>query len=264
MIEPGSGDVAVALSPHLDDAVFSLGSTLARLSKEGRSVHMVTVFAGPPAPAAPLHSLAKQLHELWGLGDDPVGERRQEDLEAAAVLGAQATHWDFIEALYRTGSVERPLYPDLSSLRQAPHRADAQLVENLSVALERLASDLDEEAHFFAPLAIGAHVDHVLLRAAAERTLPPSRLWLFEDLPYAFNRRVRKRGLPRRRTSEDVLLPISARDLERKCEAACCYRSQIAPAWPDRAALEREFRDFAAKSGGGERVWTVPTPSSRS
>lgn len=43
----------VVLSPHLDDAVLSLGATIARLSRHGRSVRVVTAFANDPTSRAP-------------------------------------------------------------------------------------------------------------------------------------------------------------------------------------------------------------------
>ena len=39
----------VAVSPHLDDAVFSAGGTLARLAAAGHEVTVVTVFTGSVA-----------------------------------------------------------------------------------------------------------------------------------------------------------------------------------------------------------------------
>ena len=40
----GQAEVVIALSPHLDDAVFSTGGFLAKCAKEGRRVIVASVY----------------------------------------------------------------------------------------------------------------------------------------------------------------------------------------------------------------------------
>ena len=75
----------LALSPHLDDAVMSVGASLAALAEAGSQVMLCTVFAGAPAP--PLSEAARVFHAHCGLADDGVAVRRAEDESASAAIG---------------------------------------------------------------------------------------------------------------------------------------------------------------------------------
>jgi LmbE family N-acetylglucosaminyl deacetylase len=75
------------VSPHLDDAVLSVGGTIHGLVRRGAEVKIVTVFAGDPE--------ASTLASYWdaGRGDTQgaaVRQRRLEDDAAAAELGVSA------------------------------------------------------------------------------------------------------------------------------------------------------------------------------
>ncbi len=75
------------VSPHLDDAVLSVGGTISTLVRRGADVTIVTVFAGDPDATAP--------PSYWDAGRGAtqgaaVRERRSEDEAAAAELGASA------------------------------------------------------------------------------------------------------------------------------------------------------------------------------
>ena len=82
---------ALAISPHLDDAVFSAGGTLAHLATAGWRVVMATVFtASVPEPKG--FALACQLDKGLSPEVDYMGLRRDEDLTAADELGVEAVH----------------------------------------------------------------------------------------------------------------------------------------------------------------------------
>jgi LmbE family N-acetylglucosaminyl deacetylase len=73
------------VSPHLDDAVFSLGATVAALTARGARVRAVTLFAGDPECDLPAGESNRRA------GFATVGEasrtRRQEDARACGLLG---------------------------------------------------------------------------------------------------------------------------------------------------------------------------------
>ena len=83
----------LVISPHLDDAVFSLGQYLA--GHPGTAV--ATVFAGRPEGATT---------GIWdhrcGFADgrEAMAARRAEDIEALAVLRCEAVHLDFFDLQY--------------------------------------------------------------------------------------------------------------------------------------------------------------------
>jgi len=124
-------------------------------------------------------------------------------------------------------------------------------------------AELPSSATLCVPLGAGAHVDHRLVRQAAEATGRP--LVYYEDYPYAGKPgRVEQalgEGIWR---AEEVGLDEVA--LEGKIASARCYRSQITSFWADAADLTAHFRAYAAAVGGGnpaERYWSREQVSGR-
>jgi LmbE family N-acetylglucosaminyl deacetylase len=84
------GDSVTILSPHLDDAVLSLGAAIARATRSGAAVEVVTVFAGDPDASMPSGTWdARSGFQTCG---EAIRTRRSEDLRACRLLGA-STHW---------------------------------------------------------------------------------------------------------------------------------------------------------------------------
>ena len=95
VLPPDTFDRVLVFSPHFDDAAMGAGHLL--LARPGSTV--CTVFAGPPDryPDEP-----SEWDALGGFrsGDDVVAIRREEDLAALAVLGADH-HWlEFVDHQY--------------------------------------------------------------------------------------------------------------------------------------------------------------------
>ena len=92
--EPLDGDVAV-LSPHLDDAILSLG---AAISGARGDVRVVTVFAGDPDSTLAAGEWDSRA------GFRTVGEaaraRREEDALACADVGARPVWLPFVDDQY--------------------------------------------------------------------------------------------------------------------------------------------------------------------
>ena len=99
----GTGRVAV-LSPHLDDAVLSLGAAIARAVREGATVTIVTVFAGDVDSALP----ASNWDRLAGFATEgeAAAARRVEDATACALLGAEPRPLPFPDYPYVAGERE--------------------------------------------------------------------------------------------------------------------------------------------------------------
>jgi LmbE family N-acetylglucosaminyl deacetylase len=166
---------ALALSPHLDDAAFSCGGTLARLAREGWEVTVCTAFTrSVPDPTG--FALACQLDKGLPAEADYMAIRRAEDAEACARLGAAPLWLDFAEAPHRG-------YHAAQALFAAPH-PDDDVVAPLADALAALLDPLPDLV--LAPQAIGGHVDHVQLVRALCAVLPSGAkmLW-WTDFPYS-------------------------------------------------------------------------------
>ena len=170
----------IYLSPHFDDAVLSCGGLIFEQSRQGLQVEIWTIFAGD-APAGPLSPLALRCHADWGIPDvhELVAARREEDLAAAAIVGAEIAHFSLPDCIYRRSADGEPLYPD--EVFVPFHPFDQGLDADIAAAL---AAELEPQDILVSPLAIGDHVDHRLARLAAERLDRPLRY--YADIPYVF------------------------------------------------------------------------------
>ncbi len=240
----------IYLSPHLDDAVFSCGGRIALQARAGMTVWVVTACTG--SPEGPLSDFARALHEYWGLAEtDAPAARREEDRAALALLGAVAVHWDFRDCIYRRAPDGRSLYPNWESLWGPLAEEDGEMLEELT----RRIAELPSSATLCVPLGAGRHVDHRLVRQAAERTGRP--LVYYEDYPYAEEAGAVEEALGEGDWEPEVVW-LDEAALEAKIAAARCYRSQISSFWADEADLTAHFRAYAAEVGGGnpaERYW---------
>ena len=167
--------VALAISPHLDDAAFSAGGTLALLAARGWQVVMATVFTA--SVASPVgFALACQLDKGLSPDLDYMALRRDEDRAAARALGIGApVHLPFREAPHRGYGSAPELFAEL--------RADDRIGLNLADAFERLVADT-EPALILAPQAVGGHVDHVQVVRAFRGAQPPLPVLWWRDFPY--------------------------------------------------------------------------------
>jgi LmbE family N-acetylglucosaminyl deacetylase len=246
---------AVYLSPHLDDAVLSCGGQIHRRLAAGERVLVATVGSAdePPPPWPPL---VASLHRAWGLGAEVVAARRREDEAACRELGAHWLHLGLPEAIYRrTPGDGVPFYPTLASLFTDVAPGDQGFDDEIVEALRRLPP-FDQ---LVVPLGAGGHVDHALIRRAAE-ALTLSTLVLYEEFPYAarglFPRHRRWRRLAGPGATPRVV-PLDPPDLDARFRAILAYASQVAPLFgtPDR--LRRRLRRHT-RQVGGERIWTLP------
>jgi LmbE family N-acetylglucosaminyl deacetylase len=266
---PATDERLVVLSPHFDDGVFSIGAAMHRHVRSGGRAVVVTVFGGPPGmPDDAGSPLARGLHARWlaaaGVDADPPGDeadataaasivarRRREDAAALAILGAEQVVLPFADCIYRRVSGGGWRCPTEESLFAPDGPAEPDLERDLASAL----ADIAPGSRVLAPLALGGHVDHVLVQRAARRL---DGVAYYEDVPYnlipgSWSGR-RARGLAVQPW------PIESEDLAAKAAACLEYASQWSTFWPDRAALESAL-GRAAGSGWqrgllAEPLWT--------
>ena len=231
---------ALALSPHLDDAAFSCGGTLALLAGRGWRVVMATVFtASVPDPQG--FALSCQLDKGLSAEVDYMALRRAEDGEAARRLGIEPRHLPFREAPHRGyGSA-----PELFSDTRADDGVVAELVPAFAALLAETAPDL-----ILAPQAIGGHVDHVqVVRALREVAGGRPLLW-WRDFPYTVRQPDPKEPL------RDLFAGLCGREIAvagapeaAKAAACAAYASQIGFQFGGAEGLARRL----AEEGGVER-----------
>ncbi|MBW7882359.1 MAG: PIG-L family deacetylase [Caldilineaceae bacterium] len=241
---------AIYLSPHLDDVALSCGGQIASQTRLGRRVLVVTVMAGDPLPAAQ-STYIDSLHERWELGRDAAAQRRAEDAAACAILGAAYTHLDIPDCIYRLNPHDgTPLYLSDDDIFGDVHPTEAPLIVRL---VEQLGA-LSMHAAIYAPLTIGHHVDHLIVRAAAEQLWPEGLLY-YEDYPYAQQPgKLARLIAPEDPRWRSQVIDLDAPALQARCDAVWAYRSQRSTFFTDRADLEQQIHSYAALVGG-ERVW---------
>ncbi len=248
----------IYLSPHLDDAALSCGGLIATQARRGETVAVLTVFAASPPERAPLSAFARSLHERWreaappGLDfADPLAVRRAEDRRALATLGptVRAIHHALPDCIYRAHpETGQPLYASEEAIFGAVHSADPARDDLES------APPLPPGATLYAPLGVGGHVDHQLVREAMTGWLSSGDVWYYEDFPYAAQPGALEAALVQHRGLTPELIPLSAGALEAKIEAVACYDSQISTFWQGAEAMGAALRHHAAHVGG-ERLW---------
>jgi LmbE family N-acetylglucosaminyl deacetylase len=229
----------VVLSPHLDDAVLSCGALLIHAAGRTR-VSVVTLFTEAHPP--PYTLSARQNLRLAGAGDadELYRQRRAEDRAALEPMGISCVHAGFTDALFRL----RPHSAGRSRwARVLPELAHIYPIYRLNIISGRIA-DTDavtlhrvrdviqpllegrEPKLLLAPLGVGGHVDHVLVRTAAE--LSGARVY-YSDFPYnqqdqATPAFAQKKGLIETRWSQE---------LEGKAELVRAYGTQAGALFPD-------------------------------
>jgi LmbE family N-acetylglucosaminyl deacetylase len=215
----------VAVSPHLDDAVFSAGASLARLSDAGHDVTVLTCFtASVPAPTG--FALACQTDKGLAPDVDYMALRRAEDTAATTVVGARPVHLPLREAPHRGYDSAPALFAGV--------RPDDVVWQDVLEALRAYDADL-----WLAPQGLGSHVDHLqVVRAVAALGRPT--LW-WRDAPYALQ-------APDAPPSPDLpagLLEVALpEDRARRGDACACYATQLGFQFGGEAGMRAALQDW--------------------
>jgi LmbE family N-acetylglucosaminyl deacetylase len=229
----------IYLSPHFDDAVLSCGGLIFEQTRQGLQAEVWTIFAGDPPPG-PLSEFARENHVLWGLtsGEETVAMRRAEDEDAASLVGADLVHFDIPDCIYRRSPKGEVLYTE--TVITSPHPADRRMPNRIAAALR---SELRKDDILVCPLALGGHVDHVLVRMAAESLQRP--LLYYADVPYILNGPQTLE--PANPALESQLYQVSETDLDAWLEGVAAYRSQVDSLFKGDGTLFDAIRSYWAK-----------------
>ncbi len=138
------------LSPHLDDAVWSLGAVLSQLSAGGHEVVVITIFSKTTQTKV----------------------RKGEDAGALKEAGCDFRHLNFPDAILDGRPVE-----DVFDETFVP---TAETVEEIVAAVKKI---VPADAVVLGPGGFGVHVDHLTTRAVTQAL--PDTTFYYEDLPYA-------------------------------------------------------------------------------
>lgn len=227
----------VVVSPHLDDAIMSLGATIASAVRAGAAVEVLTVFGYGPVSSTP----AGQWDAKSGFSSESEAchARRDEDLRACQLLGATPRWLDFGAEPY-----ERRGTPDeiVSAVTAAVAGADCVLIPGF-------------------PLA---HRDHAELTQLLLRADLACRVGLYAEQPYLFWERKKMRPEMRAAAIEDLLngtiewtrQRTGRADRRLKLQAVRAYRSQLYQLGLARIGLFHML--WHESSQGGELIAWLP------
>lgn len=241
----------IYLSPHLDDAVLSAGGLIHAQAASGTPVEIWTLMAGLPQ-GNELPEFAQAMHRVWGFGTvkEAIETRRAEDDHAAAEVGATSVQFEFLDCIYRRGRDGQPLYSDVRIPIQ-PDDADLPARIAQAITLRLRPDDI-----LICQFGIGRHVDHVIVRAAAELLHRP--LVYDADMPYLLNHPDELR--PNLAGLVETLHAVSEADLQCWIAGIERYASQVDSVFGSHDAM-REAMQAYWSDYHGVRFWSTPQPA---
>jgi LmbE family N-acetylglucosaminyl deacetylase len=289
----------IYLSPHLDDAVLSCGGTMHGQIAAGEEVVVVNVFAG--SPDYPEYSTyARRQHRKWGSRDGSMATRLAEDQAVLDQMGVTVENWGYLECIYRKGRDGRWLYDSHDAIFGDVAEDDAPWIDDFRLSIDDLdrvgavreppvpnsnewrglnhqSSIINHQSSIravagdapnvtiYAPLAVGHHVDHQLVRAVAiEMAQTNPAVCFYEDFPYvARDPDALKKALAEVESEHWTAFLVSI-DVEAKIAAIAGYRSQIQALFGELGHMERVVREYAQSLGDSEsyfeRYWALRQP----
>jgi LmbE family N-acetylglucosaminyl deacetylase len=236
----------IYLSPHLDDVIFSCGGLIWEQSNSGQDVELWTIFTAD-APIDLLSQFAETLHDNWGLEENAVKVRREEDQISSKIVGAVPHYLSYLDCIYRKSESGKYYYQSDSDLFGGLDPGEADLITDLTDVLKE---HLPAEAQIVVPLSIGNHVDHELTRKAASRLEIP--LYYYADYPYAGESDGKEiLDFMKDSTNWEVeIYAVSEKGIQRWQQAALAYQSQLTIFWENEGALMGEIKEYSSTMGG--------------
>lgn len=224
------------LSPHMDDAFLSLGGFIAKYSSK-HELEIVDIFSYDP----------------WVLEHADTGDklkninlRKDEEKINGQLIGVRINFLD-----YSAGWKERE-YPKWQM--DIDERKDKKIINSISNYIGKRSKNFDL---IFAPLAIGGHVDHTLIRNIVSNTLPDHKVFYYEDLPYVLEKSFLKysRSFRKEYNLLKYVIKLTEYELKEKEKFVRNYRSQLTRKEME-IVIKYTSEDFTHKENAGEIVWT--------
>ena len=232
----------LVVSPHLDDAFFSLGGMLSNDAPYRQVVvDVFTVTRHAPRGHSPQWGCAK------GDVECITRLRKEEELRNCKSVRAEVEFLDFLDAPLRGRKIFHSSPLD-----------EKQLSDSIK---ERIRAPVREAQRTFFPLAVGRHIDHAIVsRIGLELTVEEgtlARTYFYEDLPYSAEKKVYPLIDPAAGGSK-VRSSLISFPVLKKWRLCSNYRSQFS---------NRAYRKMLRYAKGiklfgtfYERVWQIADP----
>jgi LmbE family N-acetylglucosaminyl deacetylase len=242
------------LSPHRDDAAFSLSIAITNWLTARHAVTILNVFTrsryAPYSDAAFVHE-NDQLSYVSAIRlreDEHFLRRITETLPKGLKSNLHMADLNLKDAPIR-------LRIPLEQLSDTPANPTDPAIEKIRKALAKQSESGAMEA-LVLPAALGKHVDHLTVREAALPLVSSIPAAFYEDLPYATTHpsaatdleSLRESAEQRHEPLSPVLYQLESA-VERKRKLILGYASQI----DDEAGTL--ISEFATRYNGGERLW---------
>lgn len=245
---------AVILSPHCDDACFSLGGTIACLLDAGIELTIINVFSVSDFVEKRFVALDRGCVNA----EQVTRVRKREDMDFVELMGGgiHLRYLDMSDAPMRNH--------DLANIEVSEGcycGLDTKCIDAICAMFENFS--LEQYDDIYCPLGIGRHVDHLLVRdsvlAYSNSNRLPSLLF-YEDIPYVC--RIDE-GYDIRRYEKLFGLRLDgvSKDIDHFCvlkmRSMLCYESQFNV--EDYAAMLR----YLVRTGYRENCWEASFVNSK-
>lgn len=227
------------LSPHRDDAAFSLSVAMSHWSKLGIKLTVANFFSRTEYAPRALSTRTLPVSEVRAREDRSAlySIDRRIQIESLGLLDAPLRFNIRVDAVSR---------PETGALRPATE-------------IEALAGRMRKyfvRGLVLAPLGLGDHVDHVAVNGAAVASSVDQRLGFYEDLPYATWTSESSLCMKLRNVEQSTRLELKSAIIRsrymtaaRKRQIVNKYQSQI------NASEAHSIATYVWKYGRGERIW---------
>ncbi len=228
------------LAPHFDDVAYSCSGHIALVAaQEGHESHLATVF-----PQEINCQTSEQLNEQNTGQNEPqkakpfLSPRVKGDHALCQEFDLVSHLLPFVDAIYRGYSLE-----DDASCRVFNDYSDAEEID-VTIAIETLVNEIQPDV-VYAPLAIGNHVDHRLVRNAVlnlHAREPGYRIEFYEDIPYVMSQPVNP-AIAEQMSPHYIDI---TKVLDKKIDAMLCYENETCFHFGERSDLEQVLRSYGA------------------
>lgn len=242
-----SNEIVLLVSPHCDDACFSLGASI--LKNSDKEIIIWDIFT------VQSYTILKD--------DAEVAKKRiiKEEKTFQKKTGTSIIMEGLLDAYLR--GYKRLSSILLSNIEQIMAlNSDKKVYEDILDGFERVYSEIKPD-FIGLPLGCGAHIDHLIVREAGlcilkkMKELDKKNIFFYEELPYSLNKRwlnnVLKEFEIRGINLKPHYLPVDGY-LYKKYELVNLYKSQIKKEESERLIeYARELREGSAN----ERIWLI-------